>query len=243
MEAKTRAIVLQTIKYGDSQLIVDFFTEKLGRLSFFVRVPKSSKAKAKRQLFQPLMILNLEFDYRPKASLQKMRDATISVPFVDIPFSPYKLTMSMFLAELLGYATRAEQQGDALFHFLMDSILWLDQAESNYSNFHIVFMIKLTAYLGFFPNIESGAGKDYFDLVDGCFVSTVPTHRNYLDAVDSMRMVHLLRLDYKTMHLYTMSRWDRNRCIEVLLLYYRIHLPSFPELKSYSVLKEMFTTM
>lgn len=243
MEAKTRAIVLQTIKYGDSQLIVDFFTEKLGRLSFIVRVPKSSKAKAKRQLFQPLMILNLEFDYRPKASLQKMRDASISVPFADIPFSPYKLTMSMFLAELLGYATRAEQQGDVLFHFLMDSILWLDQAESNFSNFHIVFMIKLTAYLGFSPNIESGAGMDYFDLVDGCFVSAVPTHRNYLDAEDSMRMVHLLRLDYKTMHLYTMSRSDRNRCIEVLLLYYRIHLPCFPELKSYSVLKDMFSTM
>ena len=101
----------------------------------------------------------------------------------------------MFLAELLGYATRAEQQGDALFHFLMDSILWLDQAASNFSNFHIVFMIKLTAYLGFSPNIESGAGMDYFDLVDGCFVSAVPTHRNYLDAEDSMRMVHLLRLD------------------------------------------------
>ena len=59
MEIKTSAIVLQTIKYGDSQLIVDFFTEKLGRLSFMVRVPKSSKGKMKRQLFQPLMVLNL----------------------------------------------------------------------------------------------------------------------------------------------------------------------------------------
>ena len=68
MEIKTSAIVLQTIKYGDSQLIVDFFTEKLGRLSFMVRVPKSSKGKMKRQLFQPLMVLNLEFDYRPKRS-------------------------------------------------------------------------------------------------------------------------------------------------------------------------------
>lgn len=243
MEAKTRAIVLQTIKYGDSQLIVDFFTEKLGRLSFIVRVPKSSKGKMKRQLFQPLMILTLEFDYRPKASLQKLRDASICVPFVDIPFSPYKLTISMFLAELLSYATRGEQRGESLFQFLQESILWLDAAKNNFSNFHIVFMIKLTAYLGFFPNIESGARGNYFDLVDGCFVSDVPTHRHYLNAEDSMRMIHLLRLDYTTMHLYAMARLNRNRCIEVLLLYYRIHLPSFPELKSYSVLKDLFGSM
>ncbi len=82
MEVKTRAIVLQTIKYGDAQLIVDFFTEKLGRLSFMVKIPKSSKAKMKRQLFQPLMILNLEFDYRPKANLQRFKDVSIALPFV-----------------------------------------------------------------------------------------------------------------------------------------------------------------
>ena len=81
MEIKTSAIVLQTIKYGDSQLIVDFFTEKLGRLSFMVRVPKSSKGKIKRQLFQPLMVLNLEFDYRPKSNLQRLRDVSILIPF------------------------------------------------------------------------------------------------------------------------------------------------------------------
>lgn len=86
MEIKTSAIVLQTIKYGDSQLIVDFFTEKLGRLSFMVRVPKSSKGKMKRQLFQPLMVLNLEFDYRLKSNLQRLRDVSIQIPFSDIPF-------------------------------------------------------------------------------------------------------------------------------------------------------------
>ena len=240
MEVKTRAIVLQTIKYGDSQLIVDLFTEKLGRMSFVVRIPKSSKSKGRRQFFQPLMILNLEFDYRLKANLQKMKDVSISVPFIDIPYSPYKLSISMFLAELLVHATKGEQKGEPLFSFLMESILWLDQAQKGFSNFHIVFMIRLSAFLGFFPNIEDGCKGDYFDLVDGCFVAMVPTHSRYLGADDSLKMLNLLRLNYQTMHLYAMSRIERNRCIEVLLLYYRIHVPGFPELKSFSVLKELF---
>lgn len=240
MEVKTKAIVLQTIKYGDSQLIVDFFTEKLGRLSFMVRLPKSSKGKVKRQLFQPLMILQLEFDYRPKTNLQRLKEASVEIAFIDLPFSPFKLAISMFLAELLSYATRNEQAQKPLYSFLEESLVWLDKAEAQYANFHIVFMIRLTFFLGFSPNIEEGGNADYFDLENGCFVPYVPTHVHYLNKVDSFRLVSLLRLDYKTMHLYTMSRVDRNRCVEVILEYFKLHVPGFPELKSFSVLKELF---
>lgn len=240
MEVKTRAIVLQTIKYGDSQVIVDFFTEELGRMSSIVRIPKSSKGKMKRQLFQPLMILNLELDFRVKSNLQKLKEASICVPFVDIPFSPYKLSISMFLSEFVSQATKSEQENHALYLFLHDSLLWLDHAKGGYSNFHIVFMIRLTFFLGFYPNLDDGVDSDYFDLEDGCFVPYVPTHQHFLGKEDSLRLLGLLRLSYETMHLYTMSRLDRNRCIEVILEYYRLHVPGFPELKSYSVLKELF---
>lgn len=240
MEVKTRAIVLQTIKYGDSQLIVDFFTEKLGRVPFMVKIPKSSKARMKRQLFQPLMVLNLEYEHRPKVNLQHLKDVTIAFPFVDLPFSPVKLAMSMFLAELLGLATKNEQANIPLYTFMEESIRWLDQAKDGYANFHIVFMLRLTFFLGFSPNLESGETGDYFDLEDGCFVSHVPTHTHYLNKEDSLRMVGLFRLSYETMHLYTMSRLDRNRCVEVILEYYKIHVPGFPELKSFSVLRELF---
>ena len=232
--------MLQTIKYGDAQLIVDFFTEKLGRLSFMVRIPKSSKSRLKRQLFQPMMILHLEFDYRPKSNLQRIKEASIGYAFIDIPFSPYKLGISMFLAELLAYTTRNEQANASLYLFMQDSIEWLDRVEGSFSNFHIVFMIRLTSFLGFSPNIESGMNGDYFDLVDGCFVPYVPTHVHYLNREDSLRLVALLRLEYKTMHLYTMSRMERNRCVEVILEYFKLHVPGFPEMRSFSVLKELF---
>ena len=50
----------------------------------------------------------------------------------------------------------------------------------------------------------------------------------------------MMRMDYQNMHLFRMSRTDRNRCLDVMLTYYRLHLPSFPELKSLPVLKELF---
>lgn len=240
MELKSRAIVLQTIKYGESQLIVDLFTEKLGALSFIVRIPKSKKSKIKRQYFQPFVILNVEFDYRAKAVLQKFKDVSIAIPFLQLPFTPYKYTMSIFLSEVLAYALNSEQQNEALFSFLFSSIVWLDRSTSNCANFHIVFLLRLSFYLGIAPNIESGVLGDYFDLEAGRFVECVPSHRHFLDRENSLHLISLLRLSYDTMHLYTMSHFDRDRCIEVILEYYKIHIPNFPEVKSLAVLKELF---
>ena len=240
MIEKTRAIVLSSIKYGESQFIVDLFTESWGRLSFMVRLPKSGKGKVKRQYFQPLTLLRIGFDYRPKLDLQKLQEASLDAPLMGITMDPIKISLALFLAEFLTYATRCEQDNHPLFSFIYNSILWLDGTQSVPANFHIVFMIHLSLFLGFPPNIEIGENDVYFDLQEGCFVPTVPTHRHFLSVADSQRLKVLFRLRYETMHLYSMSRTERNHCVEVILDYYRLHVPGFPEIKSLSVLRELF---
>ncbi len=240
MIEKTKAIVIHYVKYGDAQLIVDLFTEKFGRLPFIVRIPKSSKSKMKRQYFQPLMILDIEFDYRPKLNLQQFKNVSIGIPFSDIPFSPFKVSISLFLAELLYYSTRNEQSNIPLFQFLLKSLEWLDMASGNYANFHIVFMIRLSLFLGFSPNLETSENGDYFDMEEGRLVNHVPLHKHYLDKVNSMRMKKLVRLSYTTMHLYAMSRIERNQCVQIIVEYYRLHIPDFPEMKTLKVLQDLF---
>ena len=115
MQINTKAIVLHFIKYGESQVIVDLFTEQVGRVSFICPIPKSSKGKTKRQFFQPLTILDVQFDYRQKMKLQRFKDIRIAEPFSTIPFDPYKLSISLFCAEFLYHATRDEQKNALLF--------------------------------------------------------------------------------------------------------------------------------
>lgn len=240
MIEKTRAIVLRSVKYGDAQLIVDVFTEKFGRMAFVVRISKSSKSRMRRQYFQPMMILDIEFDHRPKSKLQKLKDVAIGIPFGDIPFSPFKLSISMFLAEFLCYSTRNESTHVALFQFLVNSMEWLDVAPKGYANFHVVFMIRLSLFLGFSPNMESGSDGGLFDLEEGRFVTCTPNHQHCLGKEESLRMRQLVRLTYSTMHLYAMSHVERNRCVSVIVEYYRLHIPDFPEMKTLSVLQDIF---
>lgn len=241
MLSKTQAIVLHSLKYGETRIIVDTFTRDFGRLSFIVSLPKSAKSKVKKQFFQPLTLLEVEVDVRPKVQLQKFSDIRLEMPFLSIPFDPHKLSIALFVAEFLYHALRSEQQNAPLFDYVYNSIQWLDGQIEHFSNFHLVFLMRMSRFLGFYPNLEHYVVGDYFDLRDSVFISHPPVHRDFLYPEEAEKVLLMMRMDYPTMHLFQMSHQERNRLLEVLLYYYRLHLPDFPEMKSITILQALYS--
>ena len=240
MLTKTQAIVLHSLKYGESRLIVDMFTRAFGRQSFIVSIPKTSKSKIKKQFFQPLTLLEIETDIRPKLQLQKLADVRMLTPFASIPFEPDKLAISLFVAEFLYYALRSEQRNELLYDYLEYSIMWLDGQQTSYANFHLVFLLRLTRFLGFYPNLDDYEEGDYFDLRESEFMRNTPVHRDFLHPEEAQKVQLMMRMDFPTMHLFRMSHHDRNRRLEISIKYYRLHLPDFPEMKSIEVLQALY---
>ncbi len=240
MLVKTKAIVLHSFKYGESRMIVDMFTEEAGRLSFIISIPKTSKGRIKKQYFQPMTLLEVECDVRQNVQLQKLKDVHLLTAYTSIPFSPEKLALSLFIAEFLYHALRSEQQDKLLFAYVCDSMQWLDTVEVGFANFHLTFLMRMSRFLGFYPNLDDYVDGCVFDLQTATFSLQVPTHRDFLDSHDSQLIHTLMRMDFPTMHLFQLSHHDRNRITEVLLHYYRLHIPQFPELKSLGVLQELW---
>ena len=240
MLTKTQAIVLHSLKYGETRLIVDMFTRAFGRQSFIVSIPKTPKGKVKKQFFQPLTLLEIETDIRPKMQLQKLHDVRLMSPFTTIPFEPDKLAISLFVAEFLYYALRSEQRNELLYDYLENSIMWLDGQQVRFANFHLVFLLRLTRFLGFYPNLDDYKDGDYFDLRESVFMSNPPVHRDFLHPEEAQKVQLMMRMDFPTMHLFRMSHQERNRLLEVSLKYYRLHLPDFPEMKSIEVLQALY---
>ena len=240
MLTKTQAIVLHAIKYGETRLIVDMFTKVFGRQAFIVSIPKTPKGKVKKQFFQPLTILEIETDIRPRQQLQKLHDVRLAAPFASIPFEPDKLAISLFVAEFLYYALRSEQRNELLYEYLENSIVWLDGQQSSFANFHLVFLLRLTRFLGFYPNLDDYKDGDYFDLRESVFMPMPPVHRDFLHPKEAQKVQLMMRMDFPTMHLFRMSHQERNRLLEVSLKYYRLHLPDFPEMKSIEVLQALY---
>jgi DNA repair protein RecO (recombination protein O) len=223
-------------------MIVDVFTRSQGRLSLIVSIPKSSRAKVRKQLFQALTLLEAEIDIRPKAQLHKLKDVRLAVPFVSIPFDPNKLAITLFVSEFLYHSLRSEQCNEPLFDYISSSVEWLDGQTERFANFHLVFLMRLSRFLGFYPNLDDYKSGDYFDLRESTFCALPPKHHDFLKPEEAGKLQLMMRMDYATMHLFRLSHLDRDRLLEVAVAYYRLHLPSFPELKSLAVLRELYAS-
>lgn len=241
MIQNTQGIVLRTLKYNDASLIADVYTEVQGRTSFLVPVPRSRRTLVKPSLFQPLALVEVEADFRPNVSLFKVKEARSAYPFSSLPYDPYKSSIALFLSEFLCRALREEAENRPLFAYLQHSVVWLDECRSGFANFHLVFLMRLSRFLGLYPNLEGYSEGCYFDLQNACFTPRKPlAHSNYIGPQEASRLTTLMRMNYDTMHLFGMSRAERARCLTILNEYYRLHLPDFPVLKSLEVLKELF---
>lgn len=240
MITKTRGIVLRSVRFGESSLIVDVLTKLSGRVSFMVHIPKTSKGKIKKQYFQPMTLLDFEYDFRQRSNLQRIKDVRVSLPYSSIPIDPAKSCISLFLSEFIYYATRNEQENPTLFTYISTSLEWLDNAYEDFANFHLVFMMRLGKFLGFHPFLEDFTPGCFFDLRNGCFTLSMPLHTDFLNAADAGHLYNLMRMNFDTMKLFKLSHDDRNRITEIVLRYYKLHLPNMPELQSFDILREVF---
>ena len=241
MIQKIRGIVLHSLKYSDDSNIVDIFTEPYGRLSYLVRVVRTKKRGSAGALFMPLSMVEFEADYKPTRSLYHLRDPKQLYVFSSLPYDTYKSSIALFLSEFLYRALRQEGENLPLYTYLYSSIQWLDTCERNFANFHLVFLMRLSRFLGFFPNLEDYRPGYSFDMVNACFVLPAYGRTNLLlSPEESSQLRQLMRMNFDTMHLFALTRAQRMRCLEVIIQYYRIHIPDFPEMKSLAVLKELF---
>lgn len=235
-----KAIVLHTLKYSDESIIAHLLTERCGCIGMMVRISRSRRAAVRHTLFQPLALLDVEWNDRPRASLQRPRAVQTAFPFSSIPYDPHKTAIALFLAEFLYHAVRNEPETNAIFEYVARSVEWLDTCRSGFANFHLVFLLRLTRFLGFMPNASEAHPGDWFDLRASCFVRQRPLHSDCLSPSDASLVPKLLRMRYETMHVFRFSGDERSRLLERINEYYRLHVPDFPELKSLAVLRDIF---
>lgn len=241
MMEKTEGIVLRVFKHTDTTSIVDLYTKEYGRRTYVVSVPKSKKTKIRYHLLQPLALVSIVSSVRSKSALPRINEITVFYPYMNIPYDPYKSSIAFFLAEFLYRVLKEETRSYVLFDYLLYSFQWLDRAEGKIANYHVVFLMRFSRFIGLYPNVNEYKEGSYFDMVTATFRKAKPTsHGDFLNPLESRILLHVAKLNYETMHRLALNRESRNRCIEVIENYYRIHLPTFPPFKTLSVLKELF---
>lgn len=224
MQVKTKAIVLKYIKYTDTSIIAYLFTKELGRQTYIIRGVRGKKSKIKINLFQALSVLDIDAVQKQKRNIQSLKEAKPSFVLNDIYTDIYKSSIAFFIAEIIFKTIKDEEYDEDLYNFIEDFIFELERAKE-FSNFHLIFLIRLTSYLGFLPNtdeIKYGLDNefpfDYVKIFDS--ILSTPTYNVFLPLI---------------------TKQNRSELLRVILNYYALHLPNFTEIKSLKILKEVFS--
>lgn len=241
---KTKAIVLQTIKYGDSSLVVKMFTEESGLQSFMVKGVFGKKSKMKAALFQNMTLLEIVAEVGG-SSLGFIKEISLSHCYKSIPSDIKKTTILIFVSELLSKSISESEIDTELFNFIYDSMVWLDETTSDYVNLPLVFTMQLSKYLGFFPNLDTYSEESCFDLLDGNFKKW----NNDIYQIDAelSKIFFLISQQSLLKDTYTDSAIlrfcdlnSRRKLLDAIVTYYKLHADNVRDIKSVDVLREIF---
>jgi DNA repair protein RecO (recombination protein O) len=190
---KTRGIVFKTTDYGESSIIVQVFTEKFGLQSYIVNGARKPKAKISRNMLQPLHLLDMVVYHKNTGNVQRIKELKNSPLLQTIPYDIIKSSLAIFLNEVLYKAVRQQSPDENLFGFVFSAIEWLDHQAEGLANFHLLVLIQLTRYLGFYPDRYLAADADYFDLKNGVFCRYKPDSILYLSPPHTQNFTALLQ--------------------------------------------------
>lgn len=238
MQVTTKAIVLSSLKYGDTSLIVKAFTASDGLKSYLLKgVLTSKKGKLKTALFQPLTQLELSAQHKNKGTLESIREAKVIHHYKTVHNEIVKNSVVLFLGEMLSNSIREEEKNLALYNYLEYALLWFDINPSQ-PNFHLLFLVNLTKYLGFYPD-TSQLHLPYFDLLEGEFCK-MPTLNPMLEGDELNFFKQVLGINFDALSQLKSTKTNRQAVLKKVILFFELHLHGFRKPKSLSVLNAVF---
>lgn len=243
MLLKTRGIVFRSIKYGETSVIADIYTEERGLHTFIAGGVRSAKARMPFGLFQPMTVVDMVSYFKEEAGgMHRLKEMRSDEVFQATPFDVRRGAVALFMAEVCRKSIHEAEENRDLFEFLLYYLRWIDSTEHPIHNIHLHFLLGLSGHLGFQPDSQPEPEEShFFDLKEGAYLAETPLdHLHYLSASDTRHLLQLLSVPLEEVHVISMDRVARKSLLHGLIQFYRYHLPGFTEVNTPEVLDMVF---
>lgn len=245
MISKTKGIVLRTVKYGETSLIVTMFTELFGLQSYMVNGVRttSKKGGSKASFFQPAAILELVAYHNDFTKLQRLREYKWEFLYQHLLSDVRKNAVALFMVELLTKCLKQPESNPELFYFIEDALHHLDKANDAVTgNFPLFFALHLAVFFGFRVSDEYSDENHYLDLQEGQFTSQQPSHQFYLLDHEAAAVSDILKImQPQELEQVFLNQEMRRRITHAMEQYYGFHVPDFGTLRTLPVLREVMS--
>lgn len=238
---KTKGIILHSLKYSETSLIVKAYTEHEGLKSYIIRGAYSKRSVNKASLFKPLARISLVAYNNNKTQLHNLKEIEVTNSFSDVYTNFFKSSIVLFINEVLYHSIKEEEKNPELFNFIENSIFELETCDDDFFNHHLVFMSLLMRHLGFNPQNNYNSDNKFFNLKEGLFEQKEKPDGIYIQAPLSKTISDLIASDYTNIKISGIGSSTRRELLLCLIKYYQLHIPSFGELKSHKVLESVLS--
>lgn len=234
-----QGIVLHTVKYGESAMIVYILTRSAGRGNYIVQSLGKGKGN-KSALFQAMFPIEFVSVAPIKGTMPRLKDVEMRRVLRKMPFDIRKNTMALFMAETLYRLIKEVEANIPLYDFVEDAVFQLDELESGVANFHLWFLVRLSSFLGFYPANEWQAGC-WFDITEGSFVPIMPHHKIALTPFQASTLNRLMCVDsVADLSEIELLGSERSEFLDAMLTYFGYHLETIHSVASIKILRELF---
>lgn len=240
MKRQLHIIALRTVRHNERSSIFTAYSLEAGRVSFAIPAGNGREASRRRALLMPLGLVECVADIRPGREIHMMSDPRAEEPLTGLRTHPAKSAVAMFMAEVLSIVLRDGPADEGLYRYIYKCVKLLDVLPgSHVANFHLCFLYGLGSYLGIEPDVTDYREGMVFDMIDGRFRMSAPMHRHFLDSRRAQSVVALSRMTMVNMHLFGMTRDQRNEMLDGILDYYTLHYAGLNAMRSLEVLREL----
>ncbi|MFT3909932.1 MAG: DNA repair protein RecO [Ferruginibacter sp.] len=242
MTHKTKGIILRTIKYGETSIVVTIFTELFGVQTYLVNgVRTQKKTGNKAAMFQPTAILDMEVYHNDLKGLQRIKESGWAYLYENILSDVLKNSIALYIVELLQKALKQPEEHRDLFYFCEDALMQLDKATNPIAaNFALYFTLQLPQFFGFKMNNNFSEKNIYLDLVEGNFIAEQPTHRSFVENKEAEITSELLKIMQPAeLDQIKLNKETRRSLLLKYEDYYKFHLSDFGQMRSLEILHEV----
>jgi DNA repair protein RecO (recombination protein O) len=239
MDIADTAIVLGLIPYNDHSQIVKLITQNNGIILGQVKRNSSSKNKTSG-LFLPLNVLNLTFVSRKSKSFCYFKEISLHNASVVLPENEiYKYNIKLFLGEVLNNVIKDFECDSTLFNYIFNQLIQLNKSTRSVKNFHLCFLGGLIHLLGFSPSETYSVNTPFFN-IETCHFETRPSVFYPLDSEISFLISHFFSPAANATDI-NITLNQRRQLLRVFIKILDFHLQGFNQIKSLSVLEEVFS--
>ncbi len=231
----SEGLVVRTLKYGETSVIMDIFSPDSGIRSYIIGGVRKRNARTQASITSVLNFVRFVYYEKQGDGLQRIKEMHLEYVYGTLPFDIVKSSVALFLTEMVKRSVQASDTNEEIYRFVKQRFVALDRMSATPPNFHIIFLLELSSLLGIGIQNNHAPNRPHFNLKEGAF-SHFTGDMKYLMIERSSKLL----ADFLTGPEPKIGRTERIDLLKGLVDFFRYHIEGFGNLRSLDVLLSLY---